>query len=841
MKALNHAAIPLCLALSLLFLLQPGILKDFALMKIIISSFTLFILPGYFLAPFFIRDEKIDFPELACISFGISMVIITFLCIFIFNVKSNITCASFFLLSINFLLFAVALKKNTDEHLASLLRREYEETHGKWLHYAMLISIACLSFMLFKVGGNSSVVKVGLTAKDQSMGVPSLSDEALHIIVIRKISENKILTKKNIDYAPLEHPYPYRVYHFALALLAKFTGLDPLAVYAKFRGVAGFLSLITFYCFCKNLFNNRSMAEILTLSASFLAFTNYAGQVRDIFHAQLIPISHPTDIAIGLLFPLSLFFCLKFINTRENAAGFFILASLFHFCMLNIHPRESVQLVAFLLVPVPFYTAFRVENKKQLITRSFLLSLIISASLILYVSILSHASSIPIVAAFQFQTKQFLSQAFKNPSHYLIQPLPAEDIRMSFALVPLSSLAYAALPFLIPFLRKNFACVFITSNLLFWFIILKSGILSALVISATYSEFLMFPFKLTFYLSVIVFGLFLYMIVFSISEFHKESPAKSLNYKQAKAYIPAILALMFLTIAPSYYLFHLAHKMKLNRTLINHLLDYLSVWLLGATALLWIILSIKKSMAAKIASAGECIFSSKLRNEKLSLMLLLIMLVIFYKATHFYQQKYLYPRTLLHDYRLRSSYPDITNFSEWYNASSFSKTLPLDMVQFIRERIPQNQMFASRLKNRASLVIPLLTNQQIYCMGWGMAEDSLFMVDYMHFRKNLKNRGKSTSGRYNIHDILFAYENFDSFLEKYPPLFNSFDTDETLLQTIKLFKIQYIIVPPEYHDRYVILSRNHNKMLKKTYEKDGFSLYQVNVGLLRKQTEKNKT
>ncbi len=827
-KALNYAAIPLCLFLSLLFLLQPGILKDFAFTKMIVSSFTLFILPGYFLAPFFIREEKIDVFELACVSFGISMVVITFLCILIFNLKSNITTASFFLLSINFILFAAALKKNTAAHLTSLLRREYEETHVHLLPYAMLIGIVCISFMLFKVGGSSSVVKVGLTAKDQFMGgVPSLSDEALHVIVIRKIAENNILTKNNIDYAPLEHPYPYRVYHFALALLVKFTGLDPLPVYAKFRGIAGFLSLITFYCFCKNLFNNRSIAEILCITATFLAFTNYGGQVRDIFHAQLIPISHPTDIAIGLLFPLSMFFCLKFIRAPKNAAGFLLLASLFHFCMLNIHPRESVQLLAFLLVPVPFYILFHVENNEQIIKRSFILSLMISVSLILYVSVLSHASSIPIVAAFQFQTKQFLSQAFKSPLHYLFHPLPVEDIRMSFALVPLSSLAYAALPFLLPFLRKNFACVFIASNLLFWFIILKSGILSALVISATYSEFLMFPFKLTYYLSAVVFGIFMYMIIFSVTAIDKESLVKFASYKHIMPYIPAIVAVTLLTLLPSYTILHAAHKMKLNRTLINHLLDYLSMWLAGATVTLWVFLSIRKSVAEKMSNYGARIFSSKLHDEKLSLILLLIMLVTFYKATHFYQQKYLYPRTLLHDYRLRSSYPDITNFEEWYKSSSFSKTLPLGMVQFIRERVPANQMFASRLKNRAPLIIPLLTNQQIFCMGWGMAQDSLFMVDYLRFRKILKHRGESASEEYNIHDILFAYENFDLFLKKYPPLFNSFDTDEMLLQTIKIFKIQYIIVTPEYHNRYSVLSRNHNKMLKKIYEKDRFSLYQI--------------
>jgi len=216
--------------------------------------------------------------------------------------------------------------------------REQAPGAQRMLQLILVAGLGVIAYILFTVGGSMNLGSIAALK----------GEEALHLTILRKLAQNTSLDHLNLMYKrEVANTYVYPPYHFALALVSRISGLDPIVVYLKFRPAAGLVSLLSMWSLALALFGRRWVADLTLLALLILVLNNAAGQVPGFYWAQLVPLSHLGDFGLGVMLPVMALFIFRYV-TGEPGNMFRILAPLMLLVGLLVHTREVLQLLFFL-------------------------------------------------------------------------------------------------------------------------------------------------------------------------------------------------------------------------------------------------------------------------------------------------------------------------------------------------------------------------------------------------------------------------------------------------------------------------------------------------------------
>jgi hypothetical protein len=349
-----------------------------------------------------------------------------------------------------------------------------------------LLAVALGSGVAFVLWGVSGFVNV-----------EPLIEDALHLTVVRKVAENPALALDNLFYvAGNPTTYLYPPYHLLLALIARGSMLDPVAVYAEVRPLMFALTGATLAATVSLLRPARGAVALSWVLASLLVLTNTGGQLavhhRDdwAWCAQLAPLSHPADFGLSLMLPIMLFTAARYLlGTGGIAPVVCILGA-----GLLIHTRETLQALTLLGFLGTAVVVFRRMDRALLVRLAILFAVTIAMGLT-YKAV--HSARSAEVVAWEAGGRAAVLAAIAEPLHKPLDWLMPKDPQDPLLFRPLYFVPVCLCPFLL--IRRDFWALLTGSALAGAVALMGIPLVSWLYVRFTYSEMLVVPTRYLFY------------------------------------------------------------------------------------------------------------------------------------------------------------------------------------------------------------------------------------------------------------------------------------------------------------------------------------------------------
>jgi hypothetical protein len=183
-------------------------------------------------------------------------------------------------------------------------------------------------------------------------GSPFLSyEDHVHAGMVRRLAFVSRPALDDFYVVPnVVYTYPFPGTHFFMALVSRASGLDPLFVYHKLRAFWGPTALLFLYLVAGRLFRSRRIAFLTALTAVILVVAGTFADVPGMYWGQLVPYSHPSDVAMNVLLPGLLFVALCFLEAREAGGSRFLFWTTIALTatVAMVHIREIVQFAMYL-------------------------------------------------------------------------------------------------------------------------------------------------------------------------------------------------------------------------------------------------------------------------------------------------------------------------------------------------------------------------------------------------------------------------------------------------------------------------------------------------------------
>jgi hypothetical protein len=174
------------------------------------------------------------------------------------------------------------------------------------------------------------------------------NEDQIHASIARRLSQLDSPRLDNLYVTPgIVYTYPFPGTHYFIGLIARLGDIDALFVYHKLRFFWGLTVLLMVHLAARAVFGRRGVASAVVVTVAVLA---WAGIFASTGFGQLVPSSHASDIAVGVLLPCLLvaaFSYLQSVSSRERT--YFATATAMLVLMLTmVHMREVVQFAAYL-------------------------------------------------------------------------------------------------------------------------------------------------------------------------------------------------------------------------------------------------------------------------------------------------------------------------------------------------------------------------------------------------------------------------------------------------------------------------------------------------------------
>jgi hypothetical protein len=259
---------------------------------------TITLLPGMGILRWIRRRDSIDLLEALPLCFAYSFIAITALSAGAIALHiSSRTCAWLLLGTALLLQISAFLRKRASTEPIDLT---WTASRG-----CILLGILAVGFMLYPIGGL-------LTLQIESMGG---GEEGLHLLILRRWFEHTDPSLQNLMWRPgIVYTYGPAPYHFMLALISHVSAVDPVAVAVKFRVWATLLALTGYYAAALGLFRSRRLAEGVLLLGIALVGTHHGGVRIGYALGILSPVFHLGDFGVGVLLPVALALCVRFLR-----------------------------------------------------------------------------------------------------------------------------------------------------------------------------------------------------------------------------------------------------------------------------------------------------------------------------------------------------------------------------------------------------------------------------------------------------------------------------------------------------------------------------------------------
>ena len=229
-------------------------------------------------------------------------------------------------------------------------------------------------------------------------GSPIVSfEDQVHASIVRRLAEIEAPTLDNIYFAPhIVYTYPFPGVHYLMALISRAGDVDALFVYDKLRCFWGPAAIVMLFLAARSVFGTLGVATAVGFTAIALASSGVFAEVPKTFWAQLVPYSHPSDVAIGIVLPGLLVAAFGYLQSEIRRERNFMLAlSLLLISMLSmVHIREIIQFLTYIGAFILFLAIFRAHRPQM--RRAFVL---LVSTLVVSVPYLAwHSASVMVVA-----------------------------------------------------------------------------------------------------------------------------------------------------------------------------------------------------------------------------------------------------------------------------------------------------------------------------------------------------------------------------------------------------------------------------------------------------------
>jgi hypothetical protein len=207
----------------------------------------------------------------------------------------------------------------------------------------------CLNVVWFRGDGIVLASLAALAVLLYLKGSPYSSDEEqMHIGVIRRLAVVASPSAENIYYAPgivFVHPFPGT--HYGMAAFSWLGGIDALFVYTKLRALWAVLAGLFVFRIAHMVFQRRDLALASFAAACLFALNGTFADLMALYSSQLVPYSHPSDLAMGILLPALLVVALSFLRSRKADWFLLGLTALMLFMLTLSHVREAIQVLVY--------------------------------------------------------------------------------------------------------------------------------------------------------------------------------------------------------------------------------------------------------------------------------------------------------------------------------------------------------------------------------------------------------------------------------------------------------------------------------------------------------------
>lgn len=224
-----------------------------------------------------------------------------------------------------------------------------------------LLTVACTTVIL--VRGREVRVEVPREELALGLGFAILSvflyaegapyngvEDNVHVGIVRRLAFLQAPAINNIYSVPdVVYTYPYPGTHYVMALMARLSGLDALFVYHKLRVLWGPWALILIYGLAWRIFCSRPIAFASAATALVLVLNGGFANVKNFFWAQVVPYSHASDVAMGVMLPALIWLAFEYLlaDTRRATVIFFVCVLALEFMLDIVHIRETVQFLVY--------------------------------------------------------------------------------------------------------------------------------------------------------------------------------------------------------------------------------------------------------------------------------------------------------------------------------------------------------------------------------------------------------------------------------------------------------------------------------------------------------------
>jgi hypothetical protein len=673
---------------------------------------------------------------------------------------------------------------------------------------AVLVMIAVVAVLAYRVGGYTNAQLGPAVGSGWST-----MEEPLQISTIRKIEYATSLRVAEVMYAKGESStYYYPVYPFALAVISRTAGLDPMILFDSFRLWTAALALLALYTLATGAFG-RTAGVIMMFTAFALLLGGNAGQASGLGSwGQLIPISHIGDFGLGVLLPLALAIVVRIAGQNQLGLAAGLLSVAFLLSMAVTHAREAAHVTSYMgatLIIAPLIGAFDRHR--------WLRFAAVTAGTVLLVSFFS--AGVQRRVPFLAEHEQASAARARLNIDAALQDKQATWVHT--ADVPGVLKPYVALGFLVASMslvwwRRRPGAVVLLSGVLLWWLPLHVPIAGHLLERVVYSEIMMTPSRYVFQVSYLLYGAIVYAMLMAIDFVIALTQSRVVRTWIALACAP--IAALAVARLPE------IGERLFDRPLIGA----------GVAVALAVAVAV---VAWRTALSHAPVRDPALRHPQLATVCGVIILASLVARSH---------ESLLFAAGGQRGRARTADVEAWYEQTGVSGTLPWSVVRMLRTAVPSRSVIAA--DPALGLAIPLAADQYVLVSGTNFTSDLHYLdavqrvtgggfdehaVDWGAYRAKL---GEEPAGRMR-QDVL-TWERYNQRLtwlvavgtpgaRRHTPIFSNNEPAEVTLRLLSDLHPDYVLLTPTQHARLFQLMVSAPHRFARVAAEGDFQLYRV--------------
>lgn len=757
----------------------------------VLAGCLILLVPGLALISLTARGRALALVDRLAFGAAVSWCVVTMLCVLSFVLAWDVGRASAVLLALDAILVAWFLYRTPWRRVSA----------PRAAHWLALIGLLAVSLLAFKVGGYTDP-RTGPT-----VGVGwSTMEELLQISTARKVAESPALRVDRVMYVKGELPtYYYPVYPFALALMTRVSGLDPVVLFDTFRLWTGLLALIALASIANGAFGKAASAAVMAIAIG-LVLIGQAGSAPGLGSwGQLLPVSHIGDFGLGVLLPLALALTVR-LAVGEPGDEFATLIAIPFFAAVAVtHTRESAHLASYLVALLAIGPLVGALDRRRWLRLA-------GATTALLLFTMAYSAQVQEHVPFIREHEQAAAARARIASVTMAGSLQPADVPP--VLRPYVTMAFIAGPLVLILWRRSAGVVLLAAGLVCWWLPLHVPWVAHLLERAVYSEIMTSPSRYVFHVAYLFYAIVVFAALRGLDHYLPTgSPVRATVWKVVAAPTTAIVLVALPELLEA----------AAGRRPLLMIVMAAALALLGARSAAGAMARTLVQAPAPLRHPGwiyataALVFAGLLARSDTP--------------------------TLLAAAQKREWSPSAAT-ETWYQQAAIRETLPWSAVRMLRERIPARSVIAA--DPALGLAIPLMTDQFILVSGTNFSTDLHYLqavgelsgpafdparIDWAAYETKLGSRLTPA-----VRDDVTIWEHFMFRQQQLvslsspgrQPLFSEDEAPETTARLFRLLAPDYVLVSPAINRRLAALVDRHPNDFEHVADAAGFRLFRVN-------------